>query len=142
MAEPRIHRVTHPTFGVVSWEELKERLEPLRHNGARVCSWCLAPISDRRFRTICAQFACVDAVGRACYWSKTRMAVLRRDRKRCRLCGSSRGSEVDHIVPVALGGTGDLWNLRTLCRPCHAGETARLRAEGEGFLARQTEDGE
>lgn len=87
-------------------------------------------------RTICEQFACVDAVGRACYWSTTRSTVLRRDRRACRLCESRAGVEVDHIVPVALGGTGDLANLRTLCRACHLAETGRLRAEGAGFVAR------
>ena len=37
--------------------------------------------------------------------------------------------EADHIVAVAEGGGGcDLENLRTLCVPCHAEETEKLRA--------------
>jgi 5-methylcytosine-specific restriction endonuclease McrA len=37
--------------------------------------------------------------------------------------------QADHIVAVAEGGGGcGLENLRTLCVPCHAGETERLRA--------------
>jgi 5-methylcytosine-specific restriction endonuclease McrA len=35
------------------------------------------------------------------------------DRSRC---GTSRGLQVDHIVPVARGGTNDPENLRHLCR--------------------------
>lgn len=27
--------------------------------------------------------------------------------------------DIDHIMPLALGGTNDLSNLRTLCIPCH-----------------------
>lgn len=34
--------------------------------------------------------------------------------------------EVDHIMPVSLGGTDDPANLRLACHGCHAGETAKL----------------
>ncbi len=37
--------------------------------------------------------------------------------------------EADHILPRVLGGGNELSNLRTLCRPCHKRETARLAAE-------------
>ena len=120
----------HTAFGVVSWDELKARIEPLRADGARVCTWCLVEIRGQRLRTICDKFTCVDAVARACYWTTTRSTVLRRDRRTCRLCESKSAVEVDHIVPVALGGTGDLENLRTLCRACHLAETGRFRGEG------------
>lgn len=36
--------------------------------------------------------------------------------------------EADHIVPVIRGGTHDPENIRTLCRPCHKRETAKLAA--------------
>lgn len=36
--------------------------------------------------------------------------------------------EMDHILPVSEGGGGcGLENLRTLCIPCHDGETAKLK---------------
>lgn len=139
MPQTRVHRVTHPVFGVVSWDEMKVRLKPLRRDGTRVCSWCLTEIRGKNFRTICEKFTCVDAVARACFWNKCRATVLRRDRRICQLCESRAGVEVDHIVPIALGGTGDLENLRTLCRACHASETARFREEGEAFTARRRE---
>ncbi|MCF3100952.1 HNH endonuclease [Streptomyces roseoverticillatus] len=44
---------------------------------------------------------------------------MARDRFTCQQCGSRQQLEVDHIVPVARGGTWDLRNLRTLCRSCH-----------------------
>jgi len=34
--------------------------------------------------------------------------------------------EVDHITPVAAGGTDDLDNLRTLCRECNEGKSDRI----------------
>jgi 5-methylcytosine-specific restriction endonuclease McrA len=42
-------------------------------------------------------------------------------------CGQSAKNdgvavEVDHIVPVAKGGTNDIENLQTLCRNCNQGK--------------------
>jgi 5-methylcytosine-specific restriction endonuclease McrA len=36
--------------------------------------------------------------------------------------------EADHIIPVVEGGDSNLDNVRTLCIPCHAEQTATLRA--------------
>ncbi|WP_374223780.1 HNH endonuclease [Streptomyces sp. ISL-11] len=52
-----------------------------------------------------------------------RSRALARDRFRCQFCGSRQELEVDHIVPVARGGTWAPSNLRTLCRPCHRQKT-------------------
>lgn len=38
--------------------------------------------------------------------------------------------EVDHIIPVSLGGTTTLDNLRTLCCRCHHAETKKLKYMG------------
>lgn len=57
-----------------------------------------------------------------------RLAVLKRDRFRCRYCGASSGTgvelHIDHIVPVAKGGKTDLKNLQSLCKPCNYGKGA------------------
>ncbi|WP_190129101.1 HNH endonuclease [Streptomyces mashuensis] len=52
-----------------------------------------------------------------------RSRALARDRFTCQGCGSRQQLEVDHILPVARGGTWALENLRTLCRPCHRTKT-------------------
>lgn len=60
-------------------------------------------------------------------WRKTRAAVLKRDQWRCqaRLQGcAGAAAEVDHIRPIADGGTHDPANLRAICRPCHRHKTA------------------
>lgn len=49
-------------------------------------------------------------------------------------CGK-HSIEVDHIIPVSLGGLGDADNLRALCRECHKAETNRLRREKAGYVA-------
>lgn len=48
--------------------------------------------------------------------------ISRRHRRRepqCRLCGSTQGLDVHHIVPIMSGGTNERWNLMTLCVACH-----------------------
>ncbi|WP_079053790.1 HNH endonuclease signature motif containing protein [Streptomyces graminilatus] len=56
-------------------------------------------------------------------WSKRRARVLTRDRFRCQLCGAREQLEVDHIVPVARGGSWEPDNLWVLCKPCHKRKT-------------------
>lgn len=46
-------------------------------------------------------------------------AVKRRDGHRCCCCGSTRQLEIDHIVPVYLGGSSEMDQLQTLCRVCN-----------------------
>lgn len=59
---------------------------------------------------------------------KLRFEILRRDGSACRYCGRCAPEvriEVDHIVPVALGGTNDLLNLVAACEDCNSGKGAR-----------------
>lgn len=37
----------------------------------------------------------------------------------CASCGSDDHIEIDHILPIALGGTSERFNLQLLCRPCN-----------------------
>ena len=56
---------------------------------------------------------------------KTRFEVFKRDKFTCQYCGSSAPDvvlEVDHIVPVAEGGTDDIMNLVTSCFDCNRGK--------------------
>ncbi|MFI8815733.1 MULTISPECIES: HNH endonuclease [unclassified Streptomyces] len=56
-------------------------------------------------------------------WSKRRTRTLVRDRFTCQRCGAHKELEVDHIVPVARGGSWEPDNLQTLCRSCHRTKT-------------------
>ena len=57
-------------------------------------------------------------------WSKTRSQVLRRDRRTCQTCGAP-ATQVDHITPIAWGGSDDLTNLVAICADCHRVKTTR-----------------
>lgn len=48
-----------------------------------------------------------------------RREVLARDQDKCLCCGTVKDLQLDHIVPVALGGGDDIENLQTLCRSCN-----------------------
>lgn len=62
---------------------------------------------------------------RATEFSKTmRLHVLQRANDQCERCGRREGVQVDHVVPVAVGGTSDLANGMALCQGCHQAKTA------------------
>jgi 5-methylcytosine-specific restriction enzyme A len=59
-----------------------------------------------------------------------RQRALVRDGYTCRACGGrlcgNSNLTVDHVIPLAKGGTNDLDNLQTLGqRPCHEAKTRR-----------------
>lgn len=65
---------------------------------------------------------------------RLRYEVLRRDSHTCRYCGASAPDvllRVDHVTPVALGGTDTPENLVTACDPCNSGKSSTI----EGFVA-------
>lgn len=65
--------------------------------------------------------------GRANITPRTRFLILHRDRYRCRYCGASSHEtrlEIDHYIPVAIGGSNEMSNLVTACELCNAGKSA------------------
>lgn len=59
---------------------------------------------------------------------KLRFEIFKRDSFKCQYCGRSAPDvllQVDHIKPVADGGTDDMINLLTCCSDCNAGKGAR-----------------
>ena len=62
---------------------------------------------------------------------RTRFEVLRRDNYTCRYCRSTESElTLDHVTPVALGGTDEITNLVAACKDCNAGKASTgLEAE-------------
>lgn len=57
---------------------------------------------------------------------KLRFDIFKRDSFKCQYCGSSPPSvilHVDHINPVAAGGTNNIDNLITSCSACNLGKS-------------------
>lgn len=56
-----------------------------------------------------------------------RFQIMRRDGYACTYCGARPPDAVlviDHVMPVALGGSDDPTNLTTACRDCNGGKAA------------------
>lgn len=76
------------------------------------------------------------AIERLSGWklTKIRERILLRDNYTCQKCGRvSLHLEVDHIVPLAAGGSYSELNLQSLCRGCHALKSAE-EEKGRGGL--------
>lgn len=63
---------------------------------------------------------------------RTRFEVLRRDNYACRYCGASAPDvklTVDHVMPLALGGSDKPDNLVAACVDCNAGKSSSVPDE-------------
>lgn len=72
---------------------------------------------------------------------KLRFEVFKRDAFKCQYCSKCSPDvvlHVDHIQPVADGGTNDLVNLVTACVDCNMGKGARLLSD-DSAVKRQRE---
>jgi hypothetical protein len=63
-------------------------------------------------------------------WRELRELVFSRDDYTCSYCGK-RGTylECDHIVPVSRGGSSEVKNLTTACKPCNRAKRDKLLSE-------------
>lgn len=57
---------------------------------------------------------------------KARKAIMHRDKYTCQICGRlTAHGEVDHVVPLAVGGSNAPLNLQYLCKDCHKAKTEK-----------------
>jgi hypothetical protein len=64
---------------------------------------------------------------------RTRFEVFKRDSFTCQYCGGAAPDvilQVDHIVPVAAGGSSGLTNLVTACVDCNSGKSSKTLEDG------------
>lgn len=121
----------------------------------RTCKECgkvFIPEYGNKRRLFCSQ-TCLEKHAKR-IWKTTRRArkknvtyetfdplkILERDKWKCKLCGiktpkSKRGTvhsnapEVDHIIPLALGGSHAPGNVQCLCRACNQKKSATVQGQ-------------
>ncbi len=59
-------------------------------------------------------------------WKRIRLEILSRDGWVCSYCGQD-AKEVDHIIPVAHGGTDDEANLTAACVKCNRSKGTKAK---------------
>lgn len=60
-------------------------------------------------------------------WGQIRKRVFKRDGHVCAYCRTTKSPlEIDHVHPVAEGGTHDMENLVVACRPCNMSKRANF----------------
>lgn len=65
-------------------------------------------------------------------WSfEERKQIKQRKGNRCCNCESCVSLQIDHIIPIAKGGSNDINNLQLLCRACHLQKTTQEAANGD-----------
>jgi 5-methylcytosine-specific restriction enzyme A len=61
--------------------------------------------------------------------TRDRLALFLAAKGQCQACRwhlrPGTAWEVDHIIPLGLGGRDEVSNLQVLCVPCHSGKTRR-----------------
>jgi 5-methylcytosine-specific restriction endonuclease McrA len=59
--------------------------------------------------------------------TRERLDLFLEAKGQCQACGwqlrPGTRWEVDHVIPLALGGRDETSNLQVLCEPCHSGKT-------------------
>ena len=63
-----------------------------------------------------------------------RAYVFERDHHKCQKCGATEDLTIDHIIPLALGGSNDLSNFHTLCQSCNSSKGNRLDAAFQRYF--------
>ena len=60
---------------------------------------------------------------------EVRKYVFTRNKYQCQSCGQTHQEtelNIDHIIPLAKGGSNDISNLQTLCRKCNQRKTDKI----------------
>lgn len=87
--------------------------------------------APRRAKAIEKALRCKARLGlSAAAWQELRTAVLKRDDHTCQYCGN-HAETVDHIVPLAAGGSSEPDNLCAACGSCNSSKRDRPVHEWE-----------
>jgi 5-methylcytosine-specific restriction enzyme A len=74
-----------------------------------------------------------EITGRIKFTKEFKEMVLEKSKKKCagcECCLEVKKYEIDHIKPLASGGTNEIDNLQALCKACHRDKTANENEQG------------
>jgi 5-methylcytosine-specific restriction endonuclease McrA len=103
----------------------RKRKRTKSHSEQDPCTTCRS--SDRRMPLSHRGVVTPDPYKSQDY-RRNRLAVLEAAGWRCQICGA-QAATADHVLPLALGGSHDVSNLRPLCRRCNSRLGADLANE-------------
>lgn len=110
------------------------KFEAHRRKGLITCAQCGKPFKRSKKDTLYCSARCYGDSMLSPHPRKgkefsraVRRAIKERDGHACVLCGASRRLEIDHIVPVSLGGDNSIDNGQTLCHDCHRSKSLQQR---------------
>ena len=110
-------------LGLEKWDKLKKAKRALKEIDAPVPALIKVkeaqPHSQSLRRETLTDRNAAGRVSRPYLPSTIRHAVFLKSQGKCSNCGTGRAIEIDHIVPVAMGGSSEIGNLRILCRSCN-----------------------
>lgn len=110
--------------------------EAHRRHGLIECEWCGKSFKrSNRATRYCSARCYGDSMLSAFprkgkeFSKAVRRAIKERDNYACVVCGSTHRLEIDHIVPIALGGDNSIDNGQALCHKCHRAKSLRQRKQ-------------
>ena len=68
-------------------------------------------------------------LNRISFSTSFRLSLFLKRKGICSVCSlkidAGKAWDIDHVIPLALGGTNEAENLQILCKPCHQSKTAK-----------------
>lgn len=109
-------------LALAKWDPMEKARRAIERSEKR--SEALDDVSTSKFDAPLPATSRVETEGlvamkRTYICAATRHFVRLRDGGRCKTCGSTHATQVDHIIPPSRGGTNEPSNLRLLCRSCN-----------------------
>lgn len=67
-------------------------------------------------------------------YKKYKDFLLFKYNNKCAKCGSDKNLQIDHIVPITLGGTNEVYNLQILCKRCNVSKGGNKKNCGRKLM--------